>query len=137
MTTTLVPDSIGLSLPHRVQEEVARSVRLALWHNRPAQTPNERRCERRHPFPHPIELQPLRDDGCTSDGEPFIVLGKDLSEKGIGFYYRKPITARHALVRLTCGSYQATLQIELTWCRFGSHGLFENGGRIVQAVKPA
>jgi hypothetical protein len=94
----------------------------------------ERRRDRRYPFPYPIRLTPVGDDGVTPIGEEIVVLGKHLTEHGLDFYYREPLAQRWVLATFECGSLgDVTLLLELTWCRFGRHGYYENGGRFLVA----
>jgi hypothetical protein len=118
----------------RMTDEVARTIQLVLWHNRPSSLHGDRRGERRHPFPYPVHLLPVSADGKSTIGEPIVVLGKDLSEQGLGFYHSQPLAERHVLATFDCGEFRAKFLMELTWCRFGSHGLFENGGRFLQSL---
>ena len=117
-------------------DEVARQVQLVLWHNQPPLPKLERRYETRYPFPHPIRLVPVDDEGKPC-GESIVVLGKDLSEYGLGFYHNEPLAERRMMAIFDCGPLQAQIVLELTWCRFGSHGLFENGGRFLEALTAA
>jgi hypothetical protein len=93
----------------------------------------DRRRERRFPFPYPIRLQPVEMNGVTPAGDEIGVLGKHLTERGLDFYHREPLPCRRGLVTFDCASAgPVTLLIELTWCRFGQHGWYENGGRFVK-----
>jgi hypothetical protein len=93
----------------------------------------ERRRDRRYPFPYPIRLVPVTADGCTPDGDEIVVLGKHLSEHGLDFYHRDPLPHRWVLAIFDAGpAGQITRLMELTWCRFGQHGWYENGGRFLQ-----
>jgi hypothetical protein len=95
----------------------------------------ERRRERRFPYPHPIHLTPIGDDDATPLAEPIVVIGKHLSEGGLGFFHQHPLACRRALVSLEEADGQwLGLIIDLTWCRFTRHGWYESGGRFVKAV---
>ncbi len=96
----------------------------------------ERRTERRHPFPHLIQLVPLGGDGELPQGEPVTVVGKHLSLEGLGFFHPNPISARRAVVWLeTPDGRQVELLLELTWCRFTKSGWYESGGRFLRLVR--
>ena len=60
----------------------------------------ERRGDHRYPFPHLIHLTPVGDDGITPTGETVVVVGKHLSERGVGFYHPKPLPYRRMIVSL-------------------------------------
>jgi hypothetical protein len=98
----------------------------------------ERRSERRFPYPYLLRLHPVDDDGVTPQGESFIVVGKHLSENGLGFYHPKPIVQRRVIVSLeTPNGVRLAFLMTLTWCRFTRHGWYESGGQFLQAVSPA
>jgi hypothetical protein len=95
----------------------------------------ERRRERRFPYPHPVHLTPVADDDCTPLAEPMVVIGKHLSEGGLGFFHQHPLACRRALVSLEQADGRwFGLIIDLTWCRFTRHGWYESGGRFLKAV---
>jgi hypothetical protein len=95
----------------------------------------ERRRERRFPYPHLVYLTPVADDGCTPVGNSIVVIGKHLSEGGLGFFHQHPLVCRQAVVSLELadGGWIG-LVIDLTWCRFTRHGWYESGGRFLRAV---
>jgi hypothetical protein len=97
----------------------------------------ERRRERRHPFPHLIHLTPVADDGVTPAGEAIVVVGKHLSERGLGFYHPQPLCHRRMIASLenARGEWISFL-IDLNWCRFTKHGWYESGGRLLESVSP-
>jgi hypothetical protein len=126
-----VPGSPRLAADHDVQERVQEVV--GLYRTRPAC--GDRRCDRREPFPYPIHVTPLADDGQVLTNETFVVLGKHLSERGLDFYYEAPLPYRRVITSWECrdGSWLALL-LDLTWCRSTRHGWYENGGRFLQIV---
>jgi hypothetical protein len=95
----------------------------------------ERRHERRYPYPYLVHLTPVAGDGITPQGESLVVVGKHLSEKGLGFYHRTPIQHRRMIVTLEVvdGKPLAFL-IDLNWCRFTKQGWYESGGRLLRTV---
>jgi len=95
----------------------------------------ERRHNSRYAFPYLVHLSPVADDGITPEGESLVVVGKHLSEKGIGFYHPQPIPHRRMVVSLEAGNGQwLGFLIDLNWCRFTKHGWYESGGRFLQAI---
>jgi hypothetical protein len=95
----------------------------------------ERRGEQRYPFPHLIHLTPVGEDGVTPEGPSVVVVGKHLSERGVGFYHPKPLPYRRMIVSLEAGTdVWIGLLIDLSWCRFTKEGWYESGGRFLQVV---
>ena len=97
----------------------------------------ERRKEHRYPFPYLIHLTPVGEDGITPEGETLVVVGKHLSQRGLGFYHPRPLPYRRMIASLEAGygAWVAFL-IDLTWCRFTRQHWYESGGRFLQAVDP-
>lgn len=95
----------------------------------------ERRCEQRFPFPYLIHLTPVAEDGVSPSGETVVVVGKHLSERGLGFYHPKALPYRRMIASLEVGTgVWMGFVIALTWCRFTKEGWYESGGRFIQAV---
>ena len=67
-------------------------------------------------------------------GEPIYVIGKHMSEHGIGFYFNEPISDRFVIATFGIGLEMDELRmlVELSWCRFTESGFYENGGRLLQ-----
>jgi hypothetical protein len=97
--------------------------------------PVERRRESRHPFPRLIHLTPVGKDGMTPEGTTTVVVGKDISEHGLGFYHLKPLPYRRmiASVEAPNGQWLGFL-IDISWCRFTHQGWYESGGRLLRTV---
>ena len=92
----------------------------------------ERRREKRYPFPYLIDLTPVTEDGGTQVGDPITVVGKHISQGGVGFYSSEPTPYRHVVAKISDQSHQAFhMLIELLWCRFTHKNWYENGGRII------
>lgn len=128
MTNASAVDSpADQALTHR--RAVKRAVRLVLWNAQPGRGGTERRREKRHLFPYPVRLKSV---DATSDDETIVVLGKHLSESGLDFYHFQALADRRMVATFECDGTEVELLLELTWCRFGKHGLYENGGRFVQ-----
>jgi hypothetical protein len=95
----------------------------------------ERRMDPRFPYPHPLYLTPVAEDGITPAGESVVAVGKTISDRGLGFYYPQPLAHRRMIVSLeTCDLQWAGFLIDLTWCRFTKYGWYESGGRFLHAV---
>jgi hypothetical protein len=97
----------------------------------------ERRREKRYPFPHLIRLTPVAEDGSACTGEAIVVVGRHVSERGLGFYHPQPLSHRRMIASLenARGEWIGFL-IDLSWCRFNKHGWYESGGRFLQSVSP-
>jgi len=95
----------------------------------------ERRRENRYPFPYLVHLTPVGSDGLSPEGETLVVVGKHLSERGLGFYHPQPLPHRRMIASLedNAGRWLAFL-IDLSWCRFTKEGWYESGGRFLQSV---
>jgi len=95
----------------------------------------ERRGDNRYPFPYLVHLTPVADDGRTPDGDTQVVVGKHLSERGLGFYHSQPLPYRRVIVSLEAGGGRwLAFLIDLSWCRFTQQGWYESGGRFLQSV---
>jgi hypothetical protein len=95
---------------------------------------DERRRQKRHPFPYPIRLIPV-DSRSEAIDDPIIVLGKHLTSHGLDFYYQHPVSHRRVIASFDCELQERSeILMDLTWCRFNGHGWYENGGRFLSAV---
>lgn len=117
-------------------EQIIRtSVHKVLASLHPALHQAERRREKRHPFPYPVYLTPVGRNGVSQAGETIVVLGKHLSELGFDFYHRDPLPHRRAIVSFEAGRGKwVGVLIDLSWCRFGRHGWYDNGGHFLAVV---
>ncbi len=98
----------------------------------------ERRHENRYPYPYLVRLAPVGTDGHTPLGESIVVVGKHLSERGLGFYHPKPIPHRRMIATLEIsGVRSVAFLIDLSWCRFTRHGWYESGGKFLEAIASA
>ncbi len=101
----------------------------------PQDHPIERRKENRYPFPFLVHLTPIDADGEPSVDETVVVVGKHLSERGLGFYHPKPLPYRRMIVSLESpGEQWLGFLIDLNWCRFTKQGWYESGGRFLRSV---
>ena len=95
----------------------------------------ERRRDNRYPFPYLVHLTPLGKDGVSPEGETVVVVGKHLSEHGVGFYHQQPLPHRRMIASIEGprGHWFGFL-IDLNWCRFTKEGWYESGGRFLETV---
>jgi hypothetical protein len=102
----------------------------------PKQRPLERRRESRYPFPYLVHLTPVDEAGNPS-GATIVVVGKHLSERGLGFYHPRPLPYRRMIASLerANGEWIGFL-IDLSWCRFTKQGWYESGGRFLDTALP-
>lgn len=101
----------------------------------PRRNGSERRRETRYPFPHLIYLTAVDQDGVTPAGENLVVVGKHISQRGLGFYHPKPLAHRRMIVSLQSGNgHWLGFLIDLNWCRFTRQGWYESGGRFLEVV---
>ena len=119
------------------EEEVRAQVWGVLTTLYPRNRTGERRNDNRYPFPYLVHLTPVDEDGVSLCGETLVVVGKHLSEHGLGFYHPQPIPHRRMIVSLEAGNGQwVGFLVDLNWCRFTGAGWYESGGRFLQAVLP-
>jgi hypothetical protein len=118
----------------RGDQEIGAAVRSLLGNTQQRITV-ERRREHRFPFPYPIRLTPMTTDGTVSPAESVVVLGKHLNEHGVDFYYTEPLPYRRAIASFERGGQEVVhIVMDLTWCRFGRHGWYENGGHFLHLL---
>lgn len=95
----------------------------------------ERRAAQRYPYPNLLYLTPVGDNGISSTGDSIVVVGKHISERGLGFFYQQPLPHRRMIASLEAQqSGWVGFLIDITWCRFTRHGWYDSGGRFLQAV---
>jgi len=120
-----------------VDEQIARCVQFALHGASSKRSHDERRRQKRHPFPYPVRLLPVDARGELV-GEPIVVLGKHLTNQGLDFYFQHPVPHRRVIASFDCESPERVeILMDLSWCRFNGHGWHENGGRFLAAINPA
>jgi hypothetical protein len=102
---------------------------------RPRSARVERRRDHRYPFPYLLRLTPANADGTAAEGETVVVVGKHVSEQGLGFYHTRPLPYRYMIVSFdTSGGRCLSFLVDLSWCRFTRQGWYESGGRFLQIV---
>lgn len=133
-TITLPCAGIGHDPAHAPDEEVRRHVWMLLSGLYPPARTLERRSEQRFAFPHLLYLTPT-DDHLGAVNESVVVIGKHLSERGLGFFHQLPLPHRHMIASLEArdGRWLAFL-VDIHWCRFTQHGWYDSGGRLLQVV---
>lgn len=142
MLLTHIAGSPTLVLPPRnsgaVSATVDPEVRNRVWNLvgklYPSGNVGERRGERRYPFPQLVHLSPVPDERLEASHEPVVVVGKHISERGIGFFHREPLAYRRVIASVPCGDDWLGLLTHLTWCRFTRHGWYESGGRFLKVA---
>jgi len=95
----------------------------------------ERRSAQRHPYPYLVRLTPVGDDCVTAVGESVVVVGKHLSEQGLGFYHPAPLPHRRMIALLETAGTRLALLIDVTWCRFLKQGWYESGGKFLPLIQ--
>ena len=129
------PCAVPFSFRPASDQQVQERVQEILQQHRHRPSGCDRRGDRREPFPYPIYVTPVADDGSVLKDETIVVLGKHLSERGLDFYYEAPLPHRRVIASWESrdGSWLALL-LDLRWCRSTKHGWYENGGRFLQVV---
>jgi hypothetical protein len=121
----------GTSTDYDIRARV-HELLLAMY---PPGPPMERRVDRRYPYPRLIRLTPVAEDGSTPMGVSLVVVGHNISERGLGFFHQAVIPYRRVIASFDAGDDRwLGLLMDLTWCRFTKLGWYECGGRFVQAV---
>ncbi len=96
---------------------------------------NDRRDKSRTAIPQLFNLAPVPGNVPEELAQEMVVIGKDISDRGIGFYHEKPIPYRRGLLSLDLpGAGPVRLEVDLLWCRFTSQGWYESGGRLLRVV---
>jgi hypothetical protein len=124
--------------PQESEKEVRKQVRNLLSNILYASgTSSERRRQIRYPFPQPVYLTLLGENGLVAEGEAIVAAGKDISETGLAFFHATPLPAQQMIVSLEVshGKWLAFV-IQLTRSHAIRHGWYESGGRFVRPVAP-
>jgi hypothetical protein len=115
---------------------LARQIELLVHRLRPDVTV-ERRHDERFAMPVLLQLTPLDDDGQPLAGMSTIVVGKDISRRGMSFFHERPLPYRRAIIALEhpeTGVFAA--EIDINWCQFTRPGWYVSGGRLLRVVEP-
>jgi hypothetical protein len=95
----------------------------------------ERRRLFRHPFPQPLCLTFPGEDESDPKGEPIMVVAKDISESGIGFFHAVPLPSKQMVVSLQAAKgRRVAFIIEVTWSHNIRQGWYESGARFLRPV---
>jgi hypothetical protein len=95
----------------------------------------ERRQEQRYPYPRLITLAPMESDGKTVSGPRVTVVGKHLSERGLGFFHPQPLPNRLVVVSLEKrDGHWLSFLLDVHRCRFTRQGWYESGGRFLSVI---
>jgi hypothetical protein len=97
----------------------------------------ERRRDEPVAIPVLFRLTPMDLDRHALEHETSIVVGKNISRRGLCFFHEWPIPHRRALIAVAqpgLGNFAA--EIDISWCRFTRPGWYESGGRLVRLVIP-
>jgi hypothetical protein len=134
-----VADASDLKSPAEPLSPSDELVRQQVWGVLSAMYPQgriiERRVDQRYPYPHLLYLTPVGDDGITAEGPSVVVVGKSLSERGLGVFHPQPFAQRRMIASLETGEGRfASFLVDITWCRFTQYGWYESGGRFLQVV---
>ena len=95
----------------------------------------EKRRGGRRPFPLLLRLTPVEAQSLSPLGDPIVVVGKNLSDNGLGFFHPDPFPYRRAIVTLEDSAGAAlSLLMEISWCRFTQLGWYDSGGRFLRII---
>jgi hypothetical protein len=96
----------------------------------------QRRQSQRMPFPQLVRVQAVDPETLVPQDESFVVVGKHLSEQGLGFFHQVPLAHRFVAVTLDVHDGQpARLLLDVSWCRFTRQGWYESGGRFLRVIE--
>ena len=119
-------------------DTVSRQVRSLLASLFPNPQPIERRRDQRYPFARLIVLSAVAEDGATplEETETYVVVGKQISERGLGFFHPDPLPHRRVIASMELdGERWVSVLLDVSWCRFTRYGWYESGGRFLKAVE--
>jgi hypothetical protein len=137
VTDSTVDASVAVTPPAELNGIVDR----VLWNLKSSNVCVERRRAQRHAYPYPLRLwsadafHTAIDGSIKVVGEGTIVMGKHIATGGLDFYTSEPIADRKVVISFESeGSPPIRVLVELTWCQFGGHGMYLNGGRFLSAL---
>jgi hypothetical protein len=138
MSSTLARPHLGQ--PHETSSSSDPSIQRQVWSVLAGLYPRgqatEKRSLERFPYPHLLYLTPVDDDNVPV-GKSVVVIGKHLSERGLGFYHLEPLPHRRMIASLELPqSLWAGFLIDIRWTRFTCFGVYDSGGKFLQAVPP-
>jgi len=96
---------------------------------------DERRKDFRYPFPHLIYLTPIDMSGNPVNENTMVVVGKNVTERGIDFFHKEPIPYRRVILTIESeDGAKVSVITDLIWTRFTRQGWYDNGGRFLQVL---
>jgi len=117
-------------------EAIRRQVFSLLAGMYPHQPPIDRRSSLRFAYPQLLQLTGTLSDGRTPGDQTIVVVGKTLSEGGLGFFHQQPLVERRVIVSIPTFEHKLlSFLLDITWCRFTTMGWYESGGRFLEAVE--
>ncbi|MCA9039872.1 MAG: hypothetical protein KDA65_05930 [Planctomycetaceae bacterium] len=90
---------------------------------------------REHRIPHEADLLliPVSAENELPNGDPGIVLCKNISTGGFAFYHQTPIVHRKVAILLPTATEKQELMVaKLVWCRFTRHNFYCSGAKILR-----
>lgn len=128
---TLVFNEVGTT----EDDKVTAQARCLLASIIPTTRVVERRRDQRYAFAQLVVLTTVSDDGVTPLEESRVVVGKQLSERGLGFFHPEPLPYRRVIasMELETGRWISFL-LDVSWCRFTRYGWYESGGRFLHVA---
>ena len=101
----------------------------------------DRRFRDRYPICCTMLLTPIDEHNIPLTDNTSIIVGKDLSRRGISFSHDSPLSYRRAIISLSDPvTGQFVVEAEITWTRLTLIGLYESGCRLIRKIvdhKPA
>lgn len=135
---TTQPHGVACPDGHADSEAVGNHVRGHLARLVSVDLAIELRRDTREPYPYLFDLTPVDEHTLGASAETMIVVGRDISARGLGFYHQQPLPDRRAIVTLQEASGRTlALLIELAWCRFIRQGWYDSGGRFLDLLAAA
>lgn len=96
---------------------------------------DERRVRERFPICYTMRLTPISQSETPLADETAIIVGKDLSRRGISFSHDFPLSHRRIVISFTHPEVgQFSVEAEVTWTRRTPIGLYESGCRLIKKV---
>jgi hypothetical protein len=82
-----------------------------------------------------FRLTPLDEYGQPMPRQSIVVVGKNISLRGISFIHNRPLSYRRARITLIqpgIGHFDA--EVDIRWCRFTRPEWYESGGRLLRTA---
>jgi len=125
-------DTSDFARPRRVN--LASQIESLLARLRPSLSV-DRRHDGRIAIPALFRLTPFDAEHQLTASQATIVVGKNISRRGMSFYHEWPMPHRRALIELAHpGLGEFAAEIDVSWCRFTRPGWYESGGRLVRSL---